>query len=74
MPAEAPTYDVTWTWADGSQGGAKGVRSAMQQTNVDILPARPGMTFPLVWINDQPYCHIFQPPYFGPCPTPPPAP
>lgn len=74
LPA-AITYDVAWVWEDGSVGGANGVHSAMQQGNVEVLPARVGMTFPLVWINDQPYCHIFQPPYFNLCiQTPPPTP
>jgi len=75
MPPAAITYDVVWVWEDGSAGGANGVHSAQQQGNVDVLPARPGMTFPLVWINDQPYCHIYQPPYFDLCSqNPPPTP
>lgn len=69
MPS-AITYDVTWSWEDGSVGGASGVSSAMQQGNVEVWPARKGITFPLVWINDQPYCHIYQPPYFYECEAP----
>jgi len=68
------TYNVEWTWEDGSVGGANGVSSAMQQGNVEVWPARVGTTFPIVWINDEPYCHIYQPPYFYVCPETPEAP
>lgn len=66
----AITYDVEWTWEDGSKGGASGVSSAQQQGNVNVWPARVGTTCPIVWLNDEPYFHIYQPPYFYECVTP----
>lgn len=69
VPPAAITYDVEFTWDGGESVVVKGVSSAMQQGNVDVWPARVGTTCPIVWLNDEPYFHIYQPPYFYECET-----